>query len=70
MHTYQPEDFNLILEKFYEELQKAHGTDYEPACLRVPSKGKNHFSFFHFFLNKMDRPDYFSSIFTFFNKHI
>ena len=31
IHTYQPEDLNLILEKFYVELQKANGTDYEPA---------------------------------------
>ena len=35
MHTYQPEDLNLILEKFYAELRKTNGTDYEPACLRV-----------------------------------
>ena len=35
IHTYQPEDLNLILEKFYVELQKANGTDYEPAWLRV-----------------------------------
>ena len=34
-HTYQPEYLNLILEKFYAELRKANGTDYEPACLRV-----------------------------------
>ena len=34
MHTYQQEDVNLILE-LYAELQKANGTDYEPACLRV-----------------------------------
>ena len=35
MHTYQPEDLNLILEKFYAELRKTNGTDYEPTCLRV-----------------------------------
>ena len=35
MHTYQPEDLNIILEKFYAELRKANGTDYEPGCLRV-----------------------------------
>ena len=35
LHTYQPEDLNLILEKFYAELRKTNGTDYEPACLRV-----------------------------------
>ena len=35
MHTYQPEDVNLILEKFYTKLQKTNGTDYETACLRV-----------------------------------
>ena len=34
MHTSQPEGLNLILE-LYTELQKANGTDYEPACLRV-----------------------------------
>ena len=32
MLTYQPED--LILEKFYAELRKANGTDYEPTSLR------------------------------------
>ena len=31
----QPEDLNLILEKFYAELRKTNGTNYEPACLRV-----------------------------------
>ena len=35
MHTHQPEDLNLVLEKFYAELRKSNGTDYEPACLRV-----------------------------------
>ena len=35
MHTYQPEDLNLILEKFHAELRKTNETDYEPACLRV-----------------------------------
>ena len=35
IHTYQPEDLNLILEKFYAELQKTNRTDYEPAGLRV-----------------------------------
>ena len=35
MQTYQPEDLNLILEKFYAELRKTNETDYEPACLRV-----------------------------------
>ena len=35
MHTYQPEDLNLILEKFYAKQQKTNGTDYELACLRV-----------------------------------
>ena len=35
MHTYQPEDLNPILEKLYAEPQKANGSDYEPACLRV-----------------------------------
>ena len=35
IHTYQTEDLNLILEKFYAELRKANGTDYEPACLTV-----------------------------------
>ena len=35
IHTYQPEDLNLILEKFYAELRKTNGTDYEPTCLRV-----------------------------------
>ena len=33
IHTYQPEDLNVILEKFYAELRKTNGTDYEPACL-------------------------------------
>ena len=35
IHTYLPEDLNLILVKFYAELWKTNGTDYEPACLRV-----------------------------------
>ena len=35
IHTYQPEDLNLILEKFYAALRKTNGTNYEPACLRV-----------------------------------
>ena len=35
MHTFQPEDLNLVLEKFCVELRKGNGTDYEPACLRV-----------------------------------
>ena len=35
MHTYQPEDLNPILEKFYAELRKTNGTNYEPTCLRV-----------------------------------
>ena len=35
MHTYQPEDLNLILEKFYAELRKTNGTDDEQTCLRV-----------------------------------
>ena len=34
MHTYQPEDLNLILEKFCAELRKTNGTDYETACLK------------------------------------
>ena len=34
MLTYQPEDLNLILEKFYAELRKANGTDYGPTSLR------------------------------------
>ena len=28
MHTYQPEDLNLILWKFYAELPKTKGIDY------------------------------------------
>ena len=35
MYTDQPEDPHLILEKFYAELWKTNGTDYEPVCLRV-----------------------------------
>ena len=35
MHTYQPEDLKLILEKSYVELRKTNETNYEPACLRV-----------------------------------
>ena len=35
MHTYQPEDLKLILEKFYAELRKTNETNYEPVCLRV-----------------------------------
>ena len=35
MHTYRPKDFNIIWEKFYAELRKTNGTDYEPSCLRV-----------------------------------
>ena len=34
MHTYQPEDLNLILEKFYTELRKANGTYHEPAMFK------------------------------------
>ena len=34
MHTYQPEDLNLILEKFYGELRKSNGTDFEPVYLK------------------------------------
>ena len=66
IHTYQPEDLNPILEKLYAELRKTNGSDYEPACLRVHLTGKNYVSIFHFFLNKLGRPDYFSSTFTFF----
>ena len=32
---YQPEDLNLILEKFYAELWRTNRTDYERTCLRV-----------------------------------
>ena len=35
IYAYQPEDLNLILEKFYVELWKTNGTDYDLACLRV-----------------------------------
>ena len=35
IYAYQPENLNLILEKFYVELWKTNGTDYELACLRV-----------------------------------
>ena len=41
IHTYEPEVFNLILEKFYLELRKTKGTDYEPACLRVMMSSLN-----------------------------
>ena len=34
-HSYQPEDLSLIVEKFYAELPKTNGTNYEPTCLRV-----------------------------------
>ena len=37
IHTYEPENRNLILEEFDAELRKNNGTDYEPACLRVMS---------------------------------
>ena len=37
IHTYEPENRNLILEEFNAELRKTNGTDYEPACLRVMS---------------------------------
>ena len=35
MHNHQSENLNLVLEKFYAELRKANGTDYESAYLRV-----------------------------------
>ena len=73
MHNHQPEDLNLVLEKFYAELRKVNGTDYEQACLRVMMSSlllKIMSLFFILFLNKLGRPDYFSSAFTFFNKHI
>ena len=35
IHTYHPEHPNLTLEKFYAELWKTNGNDYELACLRV-----------------------------------
>ena len=34
MHTCQPEDLKLILEKFYTELRKANGTYHEPAMFK------------------------------------
>ena len=51
MHNHQPEDLNLVLEKFYAELRKVNGTDYEQACLRVmmSSSLKNHVPIFHSF---------------------
>ena len=70
MHAYQPEDLNPILEKFFAELRKTNGTDYKPAYLRVMMSSLDrqklclYFSFF--FLNKLGRPHYFSSTFTFF----
>ena len=70
IHTYQPEDLNLILDKFYAELRKTNGTDYQPACLRVMmstlDRQKSCLYFSFFFLNKLGRPDYFSSTFPFF----
>ena len=35
IHTYQPEDLNLILKKIYAEMRKTNRTDCEPTCLRV-----------------------------------
>ena len=33
--SYVPQDLNDVLMKFYAELRKADGSEYEPACLRV-----------------------------------
>ena len=35
MEQYVPEDLDSILGKFYTELRKVDGTEYEPNCLRV-----------------------------------
>ena len=35
IHTYEPKELNVILERFYAELRKTDGKDYEPTCLRV-----------------------------------
>ena len=35
LSSYVPHDLNDVLMKFYAELQKADGSEYEPACLRV-----------------------------------
>ena len=35
LFQYEPKELNKTLEKFYTELRKKDGTDYEPACLRT-----------------------------------
>lgn len=35
MKVHSPEELNKILEKFYVELRKVNGKEYEPSCLRV-----------------------------------
>ena len=35
IHEYKPDDLNEILKKFYVELRKTDGSDYEPNCLKV-----------------------------------
>ena len=68
MHTYQPEDLNPILEKSYAELRKTNIINQHVEELWwVHLTSKNYVSIFlFFFLNKVGRPDYFSSGFTFF----
>ena len=39
VQKYQPVELNLILERFYAEVKKSDGKDYEPDCLRVMQSG-------------------------------
>ena len=69
MHTYQPEDLNPILEKSYAELRKTNIINQhveELWWVHLTSKNYVSIFLFFFFLNKLGRPDYFGSGFTFF----
>ena len=37
--SYKPEELNSLLERFYAEVKKSDGKDYEPDCLRVMMSG-------------------------------
>ena len=39
IEEYEPKDLDSILCKFYGEVRKKDGTDYEPNCLRVMQSG-------------------------------
>ena len=35
LYEFNPEELNKILERFYTELRKTDGDEYEPGCLKV-----------------------------------